>query len=205
MRDRPFLLLSWGRGAPYGRAMHDTLPFAVRFRLAALPMLCALALLAVGIAPARAAPFAVNMVVDLDEPLNYGDYFWDEEGVPQGRIRIVVDLARDLLYVYRGGGELARAKIIQGDVDKPTPTGSFPILEKDADHYSNLYGGAPMPYMLRLTWDGIAIHGSDVAEENATHGCIGLPEEFAALLFRAVRKGDPVLVTRHWMLADYRH
>ena len=77
---------------------------------------------------------------------------------------------------------------------RQTPLGVFPILQKDADHVSNLYD-APMPYMLRLTNDGIAIHASDVQYGNATHGCIGVPTGFARKLFNATRIGDRVIVT----------
>ena len=79
------------------------------------------------------------------------------------------------------------------------PLGRFPVLEKDADHVSNLYD-APMPYMLRLTGDGVAIHGSTVEWGLATHGCIGVPVEFARLLFGAVGKGDLVIVTKGELL-----
>jgi lipoprotein-anchoring transpeptidase ErfK/SrfK len=93
--------------------------------------------------------------------------------------------------------EIGRAAILYGADDKPTPAGTFTILEKKRHHVSNLYG-APMPYMMRLTWDGVAIHGSEVEWGSATHGCVGVPSEFAALLFAAARKGDPVLVTNRW-------
>ena len=77
----------------------------------------------------------------------------------------------------------APPSFLYGTDGKPTPTGSFSILEKDADHYSHSYD-APMPYMLRLTNDGVAIHGSNVREGYATHGCIGIPPNFARLLVR---------------------
>ena len=88
--------------------------------------------------------------------------------------------------------------MIYGDDDKPTPFGTFPILEKGKDHESNLYDAA-MPYMMRLTWDGVAIHGSEIEEWYATNGCVGVPTEFAALLFDQVKVGDKVLVTKGWM------
>jgi lipoprotein-anchoring transpeptidase ErfK/SrfK len=155
--------------------------------------------------PVAAMPsvFTVSTVLGLDQPLQPNDYVWDEEGVPAGPIGIVIDLTAQRLYVYRAGIEIARSVIIYGADDKPTPTGTFPILEKDIDHVSNLYD-APMPYMLRLTWDGIAIHGSgEIGYEYATHGCIGLPDEFAALLFKEAGLGDQVLVTDGWMPDQY--
>ena len=129
----------------------------------------------------------------LDRPLRHGDYAWDETGAPQGRIRILVDLGRQTLFVFRGNHEIGRAVILSGTDDQPTPLGTFPIIEKDEDHVSNLYD-AIMPYMLRLTNDGIAIHGSNVRYGWASRGCIGVPAEFAALLFAQARLGDEVTV-----------
>jgi lipoprotein-anchoring transpeptidase ErfK/SrfK len=148
-------------------------------------------------AVAHARGPAVTSVISLESPLGPGEYAWDDSGVPAGPVRIVVDLSTEKLHVYRHGVEIGRAYILYGADHKPTPTGTFPILEKDRDHVSNLYG-APMPYMLRLTWGGVAIHGSEVEANAATHGCVGVPDEFAALLFAQARKGDQVLVTRGW-------
>ncbi len=148
-------------------------------------------------AAAHARGPAVTSVISLESPLAPGEYAWDDNGVPAGPVRIVVDLSTEKLHVYRSGVEIGRAYILYGADHKPTPTGTFPILEKDRDHVSNLYG-APMPYMLRLTWGGVAIHGSQVEANAATHGCVGVPDEFAALLFAQAKKGDQVLVTRDW-------
>lgn len=149
------------------------------------------------VTPASASSFPVNGILTPDRPLNHGDYLWSEDGVPPGRLTMIVDLKAQILYVYRGGIEIGRSAILYGANDKPTPTGTFPILEKDADHVSNLYG-APMPYMLRLTMDGIAIHGSEVIYGNGTHGCVGVPDEFAKTLFSLARVGDRVLITNGW-------
>ena len=149
-----------------------------------------------------AQAFEIETFLQPDRPLKPRDYVWDAEGAPKGALRIVVDIAAQRLYVYRGGVEIGRSTLIYGADDKPTPTGTFPILEKDADHVSNLYD-AEMPYMLRLTWDGIAIHGSEVDEWAATNGCIGVPDEFAALLFAEAKLGDQVFVTNGWMTDIY--
>jgi lipoprotein-anchoring transpeptidase ErfK/SrfK len=145
----------------------------------------------------------VNGVLALERPLEPAEYAWNEEGVPAGRTIVVVDLGAQVLYVYRAGIEIGRTTLIKGADDMPTPVGTFPILQKRKDHVSNLYD-ALMPYMLRLTWDGVAIHGSVVGEGNVTHGCIGIPEEFAELLFANVKVGDRVLVTRTWSPAATR-
>lgn len=153
--------------------------------------------------PALAAP-KVHSVAQLESPLGFGDYFWDETGVPQkGAVRIVVDIEAEQIYIYRGGWEIARAKVLRGWEKYRTPTGTFKILEKDADHYSSTYDNAPMPFNLRLTWKGVAIHGSDVDDISATHGCVGVPLEFARTLFKHVKVGDPVLITRNWMPNAY--
>lgn len=150
-----------------------------------------------------AAPgFAVTTILATDRGIDPGDYAWNADGVADGPLRIVVDIAAQRLYAYRGGIEIGRSSIIWGSDEKPTPTGLFPILEKRRDHISNLYD-AEMPFMMRLTWDGIALHGAEVDAEYATHGCVGLPDEFAELLFEEARVGDKVLVTNGWMTDVY--
>lgn len=145
-------------------------------------------------------PFVVKRVLNIDGPFTHGAYVWDDEGVPAGPLVITIDLKAQTLSVFRNGYEIGAAVILYGADDKPTPLGSFPILEKDADHVSNLYD-APMPYMLRLTNDGVAIHGSSVEWGSATHGCIGVPNAFAALLFAQVKLGDRVIITDGKMMA----
>ncbi len=140
------------------------------------------------------APFVVRHILDLKGPLKHGDFVWDESGAPGGPIVITVDLAAQVVSIFRNGYEIGTAAIIYGADNMPTPLGVFPILQKDATHVSNLYD-APMPYMLRLTNDGVAIHASDVRYGNATHGCIGVPTGFAKKLFAATKLGDRVIVT----------
>ncbi|OMJ32200.1 hypothetical protein BSZ14_09585 [Sphingomonas sp. Sph1(2015)] len=139
-------------------------------------------------------PFVVRHILDLKGPLKHGDFVWDESGAPGGPIVITVDLAAQVVSIFRDGYEIGTAAIIYGADNMPTPLGVFPILQKDATHVSNLYD-APMPYMLRLTNDGVAIHASDVRYGNATHGCIGVPTDFAKKLFAATKLGDRVIVT----------
>lgn len=150
-------------------------------------------------APAPSDGFTVKRILDIPGPLDHGDWAWDDKDVPAGPIVITIDLEAQTLSVFRGGYEIGAAVILYGAGDKPTPLGSFAVTEKDVDHVSNLYD-APMPYMLRLTNDGITIHGSDVEWGAATHGCIGVPTRFARLLFDQVRLGDPVIVTSGKMM-----
>lgn len=154
--------------------------------------------------PSQKADFTIDTLVELDYPLMEGEYFWDETGAPvNGKRRIVIDIIAQQIYVYRAGYEIARSTLIYGADEKPTPYGVFDILEKDADHYSSTYNNAPMPFNLRLTWGGVAIHGSDVDFRYATHGCVGVPIDFAEKLFRFARLGDRVLITRNWVPEHY--
>jgi lipoprotein-anchoring transpeptidase ErfK/SrfK len=98
-----------------------------------------------------------------------------------------------MLSVFRGGHEIGTAVILYGADSVPTPVGKFPILAKMKDHRSATYD-ARMPYTLRLTSDGVSIHASNVRWGYATHGCIGIPEGFAAKLFSAAHVGDEVLI-----------
>ncbi|MFC3175261.1 L,D-transpeptidase family protein [Novosphingobium bradum] len=164
-----------------------------------------------GAAPAAAAPapqalapagpaLVIKRVLPIDGPIRYGDWHWDEAGVPAGPLVITVDLEARVLSVFRGGYEIAATAVLLGTSDKPTPTGLFPITQKDADHKSNIYDGAPMPYMMRLTNDGVSIHGTRVENGYASHGCVGVPTPFAKKLFGIARVGTPVYVTKGKMV-----
>jgi hypothetical protein len=136
---------------------------------------------------------AIRSLLNLDRPLEFGDYVWDDAGVPPGPLWIRVDLALQTLSVFRSGHEIGATLILYGADRKPTPAGVYPILERAERHRSTLYS-AEMPYMLRLTPDGVAIHASAVRASAATHGCIGVPLAFARLLFAQARRGDKVAI-----------
>lgn len=139
--------------------------------------------------------YAIKSVMTIDGPLGHGNYYWDESRAPaSGPMLITVDLAAQTLSVFKDGHEIGVSVILYGTPEKPTPLGAFPITQKDADHVSNIYD-APMPFMLRLTNDGVAIHGSDVEWGYGTRGCIGVPTAFAKLLFDQVKLGDIVIIT----------
>ncbi|HKU65553.1 MAG TPA: L,D-transpeptidase family protein [Rhizomicrobium sp.] len=135
----------------------------------------------------------VRSILNITKPMRFGDFAWNEDGIPAGNVWVRIDLTKQLLSVFRGGHEIGSAVILYGTDGKATPVGSFTILEKNSNYYSRSYD-APMPYMLRLTKDGVAIHGSNVREGWATHGCIGVPLDFARLLFGVAKKGDPVII-----------
>jgi lipoprotein-anchoring transpeptidase ErfK/SrfK len=135
----------------------------------------------------------IKSIINVPQALRYGQFVWRENGVPDGPVWIRVDLDRQLMSVFRSGHEIGTAVILYGAYDKETPLGRFPILSKDKDHHSSTYD-APMPYTLRLTPDGVSIHGSNVRWGYGTHGCIGVPLEFAKRLFNATHRGDDVLI-----------
>lgn len=146
-------------------------------------------------APAADERFVVKRILPIAGAIKYGEWHWDETGAPaDGATVITVDLKANVLSVFRDGYEIGATAILTGYGDKPTPVGVFPITEKDRNHTSNLYE-APMPYMLRLTNDGVSIHATKVENGYVTHGCVGVPEGFARKLFAAARLGDRVIVT----------
>ena len=136
----------------------------------------------------------IHSLLRVPDRMQFGDYRWDESGVPAGPLWIRVDKRAQLISVFRSGHEIWTAVVLYGANEKETPDGVFPVIAKIKDHKSATYNGAPMPYTLRLTQDGVAIHGSDVRWGAATHGCIGVPVEFAQKLFGQVAKGDQVLI-----------
>lgn len=137
----------------------------------------------------------VESLLTIDQPLEYGGYRWDETGIPQGPTWIRVDLNSQILSVFRAGHEIGTAVVLYGAKSKETPPGTYPILAKARSHRSSIYD-ADMPFTLRMTHDGISIHGSHVRWGAATHGCIGVPMPFAEKLFDTVAKNDDVVVLR---------
>lgn len=154
--------------------------------------------------PARRAsndPFVIKSILPIEGAIRYGDWFWDESAAPRnGRLVITVDLEARVISAFRDGHEIGTAVALLGTQAHPTPLGTFPILTKEKDNVSEKYGNAPMPWTLRLTWDGIAIHGSPVLNGYASHGCVGVPDEFAARLFASAKRGDKVIITRGKMV-----
>lgn len=146
--------------------------------------------------PAVDEAFVIKRILPINGPIRYGEWHWNEEGAPaEGPLVITVDLEARVISVFRGGYEIGAAAVLLGTDEKPTPLGVFPISQKKRHHVSNLYG-APMPFMQRLTDDGIALHASNVELGYASHGCIGMPEAFAEKVFGATKLGDKVYITR---------
>jgi L,D-transpeptidase catalytic domain len=114
----------------------------------------------------------------------------------KGPFEIVIAIARQEIAIYGQDGFIARASISTGMPGRPTPMGVFSVLSKARWHQSNIYSGAPMPYMQRITWSGIAMHAGPRPGYPASHGCIRLPEDFAIWLFHTTKVGARVIVTR---------
>lgn len=146
--------------------------------------------------PPAEPQLVVKRILDIPGPIRFGEYYWDAKGIPaDGPLTITIDLEAETLSVFRDGYEIGATAILYGADEKPTPLGAHKITQKKVHHISNLYG-APMPYMMRLTNDGVAIHASEVEMGAATHGCIGVPLPFAKLLFAQAKLGDRVIITR---------
>ena len=135
----------------------------------------------------------VRSLLAVSAPMHFGDFKWNDQGVPSGPTWIRIDLKSQIISIFRAGHEIGTAVIVYGADNKQTPVGHLRILGKARDHRSSLYD-AEMPFTLRLTDDGVSIHASDVRWGAASHGCIGVPLEFARRLFAATRVGDEVLV-----------
>jgi lipoprotein-anchoring transpeptidase ErfK/SrfK len=126
--------------------------------------------------------------------LKPGQYVWEKRanGATDLRIVAVIDIQR--IYVFDGDTLVAFSTMSSGKKGHATPTGAFKILQKNIDHKSNIYSNAPMPYMQRLTWDGIALHAGNIPGYAASHGCVRLPLPFAKALFGITKMDQPVIV-----------
>ena len=126
--------------------------------------------------------------------LKQGEFIWFGDVARSGPLLMVVSLDEQRAYVYRNGVLTGVTTVSTGKKGHETPTGVFTILQKNKDHFSNIYDNAPMPYMQRLTWGGIALHAGGLPGYPASHGCIRLPSEFARQLFEVTSTGMTVVV-----------
>jgi hypothetical protein len=126
--------------------------------------------------------------------LKPGEYWWKPQLSPSGPVVVLVSIPQQTIYVYRNGILIGRSTVSTGTKGHSTPGGVFAILDKKQRHYSKKYDNAPMPYMQRLTWSGIAMHSGALPGYPASHGCIRLPYDFSQLLFATTAKGGTVVV-----------
>src|SRR5215467_10754963 len=117
--------------------------------------------------------------------------------LPRGPLQMVVSIGQQHVTLYSNGTRVAQARVSTGTPGHPTPTGVFSIIEKDRWHRSNLYDAAPMFYMQRLTWSGVAMHEGILPGYAASHGCIRMPTDFASRLWLITKLGVRVVVARN--------
>jgi hypothetical protein len=126
--------------------------------------------------------------------LKPGQFAWSPELAPSGPMTIVANLATQRAHIYRNGVQIGVTTISSGRPGYETPTGVFTILQKARIHRSRKYDDAPMPFMQRLTWGGIALHGGRVRARPASHGCVRLPMDFSEILFKETRTGKTTVI-----------
>jgi len=114
---------------------------------------------------------------------------------PKGPLLLVVSISRQTVTAYDGGVQFAKSPVSTGTHERPTPLGVFSIVEKQWWHRSNMYSDAPMPFMQRITWDGVALHAGELPGYRASHGCVRLPESFAYRLWYTSGVGARVVIT----------
>jgi lipoprotein-anchoring transpeptidase ErfK/SrfK len=114
----------------------------------------------------------------------------------KGVLSIAISIDHQQLTLYSDGQPIAHSRVSTGTPGHPTPTGVFSIIQKDRWHRSNIYYSAPMFYMQRITWSGVAMHQGVVPNQPASHGCIRLPEAFARRLWGTTKLGVRVLIAR---------
>jgi L,D-transpeptidase catalytic domain len=163
----------------------------------------ALAFVAALAQPADAAVRRAKAVDSVKKPNPEKDGFSEaKKGVQQ----IVVSIGSQRVTLFSNGVPVAQGAISTGMPGHPTPMGVFSIIQKDRYHHSNIYSGAPMPYMQRITWSGVAMHEGVVPGHPASHGCIRLTHGFAAALWPTTRLGVRVIVSRNDLApTDFEH
>ncbi|UAK24537.1 L,D-transpeptidase [Sphingomonas nostoxanthinifaciens] len=128
------------------------------------------------------------------DTLKPGQWVWAASIAPAGPIMVYVDLSRQIATVYRNGVRIGVSTVSSGRDGYATPTGVFTILQKDANHHSNVYHNAPMLFQQRLTWDGVALHAGGLPGYPESHGCVHLPYGFSKELFAITGLGATVVI-----------
>src|ERR1700691_5695315 len=116
--------------------------------------------------------------------------------IPKGPMQIFISINQQKLHLYSNGEKVAETLVATGVPQHPTPLGAFSIVQKQLLHHSNIYSGAPMPYMERITWSGVALHEGVNLGHPASHGCIRMPHDFATRLWVLTRLGARVIIAR---------
>jgi lipoprotein-anchoring transpeptidase ErfK/SrfK len=129
-----------------------------------------------------------------------------EKSGTQGFVYAIVSLPDQHINVYDASGRIATSRVSTGQAGFRTPSGIYSVIGKSRYHRSNIYSGAPMPWMQRITWTGIAMHAGVVPGYPASHGCIRLPYSFAPVMFNLTKQGARVVVaSRDTVPVDFSH
>lgn len=113
-----------------------------------------------------------------------------------GPLLVLISMRKQRIRVFDNNGPITESRISSGQPGFDTPTGVFSILEKHVTHASNIYEGAQMPFMQRITWSGIALHAGIVPGYRASHGCVRLPYNFSKSLFDVTKVGNRVVISQ---------
>ncbi len=147
---------------------------------------------------ADSVPFwGATSSVPIDTPiaqLKKGQFLWMGKAVTTGPLVMVVSITEQRAYLYRNGVLIGATTVSTGRPGHTTPIGVFTVLQKQKEHRSTIYDAAPMPYMERLTWGGVALHAGGLPGYPESHGCIHLPSEFARQLFEISNNGMTVVI-----------
>jgi hypothetical protein len=152
--------------------------------------------LAVIVAIALASPAAARTKVREAAPKQPAQAQEPFGNVPKGPVQIFISINQQKLHLYSDGSEVATTLVATGVPQLPTPTGVFSVIGKERFHRSNIYSGAPMPFMQRITWSGVALHEGENIGHPASHGCIRMPHDFAVKLYGFTRMGARVIIAR---------
>ena len=144
---------------------------------------------------AQQVDLSSGSAVEIVAKLRPGEYVWAPKVAPKGPMLLIVNLHSQRALLYRNGVPVGASTVSTGRPGYRTPVGVFTILQKHAVHYSSKYDSAPMPYMERLTWYGVALHAGHLPGYPASHGCIRLPAGFAKLLYGLTSLGMTVVIS----------
>jgi hypothetical protein len=147
-----------------------------------------------GLAACAAMPLPASRAFGQGRDLKPGQFLWNPDRSPDGPVAIIVSIPDQLVHVYRNAIEIGLSSCSTGRPGHPTPTGVFTILQKQVDHHSNLYDGAEMADMERLTWTGIALHVGGLPGYPSSHGCVHLPQAFSDKLYGITHVGTAVII-----------
>src|SRR3954469_98586 len=145
---------------------------------------------------ARSAKPKSSVLASRDKAATKSKESEDVAAKARGLLTVVVSISKQQLTLYSDGHPIAHSRVSTGVPGHATPTGVFSVIQKDRWHRSNIYDNAPMFYMQRITWSGVAMHQGVVPNGPASHGCIRLPEAFARQMWTTTKMGARVIIAR---------